>query len=190
MHPPPLPLPSSSSSNKNYYYYYYYYHHHHHHHHHHHTTPPPPPPPHVAYVNIYNTVCVYIYVHTNILTLLLSHIPISLSLYPPVITKPNRGLLWLGGNRLWAGDKRRAECRPGGWGVDGALHLFFGRGVRPGPRHPNPGLNQKFANVYRPGVNQISVSIHYIYVAPNYIWIIFSAYKVSIIISKDSINNK
>ncbi len=71
----------------------------------------------------------------------------------------------------------------------GALDLFFGRGVRPGPRHPNPGLNQKFANVY-PGVNQISVSIHYIYVAPNHIWVIFSAYKQSIIISKDPINNK
>ncbi len=70
-----------------------------------------------------------------------------------------------------------------------ALDLFFGRGVRPGPRHSNPGLNQKFANAY-PGVNQISVSIHYIYVAPNYIWIIFSAYKLSIIISKDPINNK
>ncbi len=53
-------------------------------------------------------------------------------------------------------------------GPGGALDLFFGRGVRPGPRHPNPGLNQKFANVY-PGVNQISVSIYYIYVAPNYI---------------------
>ena len=50
----------------------------------------------------------------------------------------------------------------------GALNLCFGRGVRPGPHHPNPRLNQKFANVY-PGVNKISVSIHYIYVAPNYI---------------------
>ncbi len=66
---------------------------------------------------------------------------------------------------------------------------FFGRGVRPGPRHPNPGLNQKFGIVY-PDVNQISVSIHYIYVAPNYIWIIFSAYNQSIIFSKDPINNK
>ena len=53
----------------------------------------------------------------------------------------------------------------GGGGGGGGLDLFFGRGVRPGPCQPNPGLNQKFANVH-PGVNQISVSIHYIYVAP------------------------
>ena len=53
---------------------------------------------------------------------------------------------------------------PGG----GGLNLCFGRGLQPGPRHPNPGLNQKVANVY-PGGNQISVNIHYIYVAPNYI---------------------
>ncbi len=52
----------------------------------------------------------------------------------------------------------------GGGGDWGARALFFSRGVRPGPRHPNPGLNQKFTNVY-PGVNQISVKIHYIYIA-------------------------
>ncbi len=54
----------------------------------------------------------------------------------------------------------------GGGGGGGAVELFFGGGY--GLRHPNPELNQKFANVY-PGVNQISVSIHYIYVAPKYI---------------------
>ncbi len=43
-----------------------------------------------------------------------------------------------------------------------------------GPDLANPGLNQKFANVY-PGVNQMSASINYICVAPNYIWIVFSA---------------
>ncbi len=57
--------------------------------------------------------------------------------------------------------------REGGGGLGGAGDIFWGMGVRPSPRHPNTGLHQKFANVY-PGVNQILVSIHYIYVAPNY----------------------
>ena len=52
-----------------------------------------------------------------------------------------------------------------------STYFAFVRGVRPGPPHPNPGLNQKFANVYF-GVSQISVSVHFIYVAPNYIWIV------------------
>ena len=63
----------------------------------------------------------------------------------------------------WLGDIRSGETRGrekptarGGWG--GGSQLIFGRGVRPGPRHPipvrpeprhpNPVLNKKFANVY------------------------------------------
>ncbi len=41
-----------------------------------------------------------------------------------------------------------------------------------------------------PWCKQISVSIHYIYIAPNYISIVFGTYKLSIILSKDQINNK
>ncbi len=74
-------------------------------------------------------------------------------------------------------------CPPGRGGGGGALSLFFGRGVRPGLRHPNPGLNQKFANVY-PGLNQISVSIHYmIYAAANCIEIINKFQRIQLIIS-------
>ncbi len=42
------------------------------------------------------------------------------------------------------------------------LNLFFGRGVRPGPRHPNPGLNQKVANVY-PSACKPNICKHSLY---------------------------
>ena len=72
--------------------------------------------------------------------------------------KPETRTLWL----------NKYHVIPAGGGCGGrgfSTYLSVG-GVQPIPPYPNPGKIRKDANVY-PGVNQISVSINYIYIVPS-----------------------
>ena len=125
------------------------------------------------------------------------HVPISyINMYSTLMYKQSCRFL---SNLLLNSSRSTSNLRDMILPEGGPSTYFLAGGYGPALRHPNPGLNQKFANVYMdPGVNQIhvsaSTSIHYIYVAPNYtctfqtFLVLYTKYMY--IISKDPINNK